>query len=592
MKKSLTKTLAFVLAMLMLLTTVPMSMFASAACDHSYNVVPAHPATATTHGNVKYYKCPTCGNCFDKAGSTVEKDESEFITHLYSEWVPDPETDKDALVTAATCKDQAVYKKKCLVAGCGKLSPTDTFKFGDTLPHTRPVVEEGLEWLQYTVPANADCTAAAFTRTINCTKCGEAIESKNFAKGAHKLRAVPTVAATCQRVGHKAGVMCENCLKYTEGGAELSKVPHNIITTKEAKEATCTQGGWTAGTKCSMCDTQTVESKPVEPLMHKDGMIEVKKKDRTCLEDGYRMDATICKFCDYVFEPTGYDTAAVVIKAPGHHTYTHYAAQTATTSTEGWKEHWRCTQIPGVTEYFTRPKILKTVNGKDTWVDITKDDPEYASYTLNDGKFAYQQVTEASVMIPVVGHDHRWTVVKAKSYAKTCTKDGLEVRKCGICGKEVETVLPAEGHKWDWTIVQEPTCTKEGVMMHQCTVCKESDGITTSVPKGEHKWKLTGNADCTKGGNATYTCEICGATKQEPITLQTRHTDANDDGVCEVCNTKFCNCLCHNQKWYGKILYYFVKIWWQYFGIREKCASADCDKVHYTKQQDPIPDVT
>ena len=162
MKKTFTKALALVLALLMLMTAVPMGVFAvdPINCDHSYELVPATEAKANKHGNTKYYKCPTCGACFATPGGAMIK-ESTTVIHYYSHWNPtDSEEDQKALVSAATCQKKAVYYKKCCVKDendveCGLLG-TETFEYGELSGH------EATDWL---VPSGADCTVAGFTES-------------------------------------------------------------------------------------------------------------------------------------------------------------------------------------------------------------------------------------------------------------------------------------------------------------------------------------------------------------------------------------------------------------------------------------------
>ena len=126
-------------------------------------------------------------------------------------------------------------------------------------------------------------------------------------------------------------------------------------------------------------------------------------------------------------------------------------------------------------------------------------------------------------------------------------------------------------------------------MVQQCKVCKTTNQ-STELDLAAHDMKLTEKADCTKGGNAVYKCAVCGYTETKAVPKRDSHKDDNHDGYCDECGTQFCTCLCHNDKWYGKLLYYFVKIWWQYFGIKEKC---ECGVVHYTKTQtNVVPNVT
>ena len=117
------------------------------------------------------------------------------------------------------------------------------------------------------------------------------------------------------------------------------------------------------------------------------------------------------------------------------------------------------------------------------------------------------------------GHtpDTEWTVKKEA----TCTKDGLKVKLCTVCGNEVEKeVIPKLDHAWNLGIVTtEATCTEEGVRTYTCSRCGYTK--TESIPAtGIHDWdngEETTAPTCTKEGVRTYHCRNCEETKTEPI---------------------------------------------------------------------------
>ena len=598
MKKSFIKALALVLAVLMLMTAVPMGVFATdPPCAHaSITKISAKAASSSGHGYIACWKCNSCGKYSINSDPFTALDEESVIVHYFApdnEYVLD-DSNKDKLKSEATCKTGNVYYKKC--KHCDVYSDSLTFEDDARVAHT-----PADEW---TVPTGADCETADFTKRLLCTVCGEdAVEPILIKKGEHEEDPRPDIEPTCQKEGHKAGIYCTKCCKYLpgQGGEPIAKKPHDVQLLKKGTPATCTEPGTEDVKICIMChgkdtlvggkmsDNGEITANVITKLGH--NVKDVTAKPKTCLEDGYKMDARICVRCGLSLSPQGAD---VLDKAPGFHVYEEVPAKAALTTSQGCKKHWECKQSKDkdnntIVEYFTRPTKTVTVNGQQTQAYITVKDAEAAHYTLNDGIYVYQQVNKDDVIIPALPHDHQWRVDQDKSYAKTCVKDGLQVTYCEMCGEEVETVLTATGHKWECVTIIEATCTKEGTMMQKCSVC-QAEGASAPKAKTAHDWEQIETADCTKGGTAKFKCRVCQTEEVKQVTKRDSHIDANNDGICDECGTQFCKCICHNQKWYGKLLYYFVKIWWQYLGMKEKC---ECGAVHYTKATTTdIPSVT
>ena len=79
--------------------------------------------------------------------------------------------------------------------------------------------------------------------------------------------------------------------------------------------------------------------------------------------------------------------------------------------------------------------------------------------------------------------------------AATCTEAGKAFKKCSVCGKEVEEVIPAKGHTW-----VEGAVTVDGAKGTQeieCSVCHEKSSVTGGVC-GTFAW-----ADALQSGGAS-----------------------------------------------------------------------------------------
>lgn len=95
--------------------------------------------------------------------------------------------------------------------------------------------------------------------------------------------------------------------------------------------------------------------------------------------------------------------------------------------------------------------------------------------------------------------------------AATCTKDGVSLRICSICGAVEEKSVPATGHKFGaWTVTKAATCTESGISTRKCSVCGTEE--TMIVPSLGHSMTATAGkaATCTEAGNSAYwTCSRC-----------------------------------------------------------------------------------
>ena len=93
-------------------------------------------------------------------------------------------------------------------------------------------------------------------------------------------------------------------------------------------------------------------------------------------------------------------------------------------------------------------------------------------------------VIVANDVVPATGHTAGEIVTITPA---TCTKNGEGTGSCTVCGEVLETVeIPALGHKaGDWETVLEPTTETEGKKIKKCTVCGETleEGVIAKLPK-------------------------------------------------------------------------------------------------------------
>ncbi|MCM1365065.1 MAG: GBS Bsp-like repeat-containing protein [Faecalibacterium sp.] len=186
-------------------------------------------------------------------------------------------------------------------------------------------------------------------------------------------------------------------------------------------------------------------------------------------------------------------------------------------------------------------------------------------------------------------HAHSYTSTVTK--AATCTQTGTKTFKCSICGNTYTESIPATGHKAVTDKAIAATCTSEGKTEgSHCSVCGTAIKAQTTVAKLEHKYTATVNQpDCTKEGEKVYTCSVCGDTYTEMIPPMLNHTDANNDGKCDICGKDAdiasidpitpdtCDHLCHKSGFVG-FIYKLILPLWKLFKINKTCS---CGAAHY-----------
>lgn len=342
----------------------------------------------------------------------------------------------------------------------------------------------------------------------------------------------PAVAPTCTEEGKQTyecthirdddGAVCHYIKTVV-----LSATGHKWVE-KAAKAPTCTEKGYTADKRCSVCGYVEYESTDVAALGHTWGEYEETESD--CKTNGYKV--RYCTVCH------AEDTATKVIK-PLDSTKHKEITVTGTAAT--------CTEN-GMTDYTmceTCGAILKAGNTIITeghqW-EITpavKPTCEEVGYTVGKVCTVCKAVDAVRTEIPATGHDYK--LVEAKD--ATCTENGNTAGYvCKNCGGSYGgyTVIPALGHDFvDLTVTKEATCSEEGLKEGGCSRCG-ADHVEEVIPKLPHTPVVIEAVDatCSKYG---YTegekCSVCGTVTVEPQQIKKLdHTwEKLSDGQAATC---------------------------------------------------------
>ncbi len=144
-------------------------------------------------------------------------------------------------------------------------------------------------------------------------------------------------------------------------------------------------------------------------------------------------------------------------------------------------------------------------------------------------------------------------------------------------------------YETEWTVDVEPSCVTEGSKSHHCKTCDSKIDVIV-LPATGHKNVVTGEKapTCSETGLTGETkCSVCGEIlkMQEIIPATGKHTDENNDGLCDRCGTDLgtnnpsenCSCICHS-KGFSAFIYKLIRIFLKLFKINPVC---ECGAAHY-----------
>ena len=210
--------------------------------------------------------------------------------------------------------------------------------------------------------------------------------------------------------------------------------------------------------------------------------------------------------------------------------------------------------------------------------------------------------------VEAIDHDYRVIVY----VPATCEEATYEYVVCAVCGDDDEIYTgEALGHNWDTLVVdKQVTCGQTGRQHSICSRCNAA-GNYEELPKLGHVWDEEGftpdmleyddgiyvaasDATCEfEGHNGYYKCLKCSYDqhldeewRKDNIIAKKDHEDNDGNGKCDGCNAKLygdegnksCDCICHKENWFSKIIYKILCFFWRLFGIGKSC---DCGAVHY-----------
>lgn len=153
--------------------------------------------------------------------------------------------------------------------------------------------------------------------------------------------------------------------------------------------------------------------------------------------------------------------------------------------------------------------VLDTAAKGNYSVSVTA---EANNWDEEDVVFAVSAGSIAVTVPPCPNNAHDWDWDESKCTSPTCTKPGITVGTCKICGTYFEGTAAALGHEpGEWTVSKEASCSETGLKIKVCGRCSETVETETiaKLAHTEGEWEVTKAATCTEKGTKAMKCTVC-----------------------------------------------------------------------------------
>ena len=303
-------------------------------------------------------------------------------------------------------------------------------------------------------------------------------------------------------------------INYVNGVWGGKPCTHENTELRGAKEATCTEPGYTGDTCCKDCNEKIADGEVIPALGHdwNDGVITTAP---TCENAGVKtITCTRCK-----------ETKTEAVNATGH-TLVQIPEKPATCTEPGHKAGTKCSVCGAILSG------LEEIPAKGHAVVIDPAvEPTCTKTGLTEGKHCSvcNEVIVAQKIIPAKGH----TVVVDPAVGPTCTEPGkTEGKHCSVCNEVIvaHEIIPAIGHKPVIRDAKDATLTEDGYTGDTyCSVCNEFLEKGEVIPKSGAviTWVVNGTQTTQvyeKGKTPTFP-----GTPEKPETARYRYVFAGWD---------------------------------------------------------------
>ena len=331
--------------------------------------------------------------------------------------------------------------------------------------------------------------------------------------------------ATCTEDGYSGDTYCKDCNEKISGGEIIPALGHDWGEWTVTTPATCTEKGEEKRT-CKRDGCNATETRKIDATGHTS--VEVSEKPATCTEPGHKA-GTKCSVCGKTL------SGMEEIPAKGH-TEVIDPAVAPTCTTPGKTEGKHCSVCNKV---IVAQEVIPA-KGHTVVVDSAVE-PTCTEPGKTEGKHCSvcNAVIVAQQEIPAKGH----TEVIDPAVEPTCTTPGkTEGKHCSVCDKVIvaQEVIPAKGHTEVIDPAVEPTCTTPGKTEGKhCSVCNAVIVAQEVIPAKGHTEVIDPAVEptCTEPGKSEGKhCSVCNAVivAQEVIPAK-GHTEVIDQAVEPTC---------------------------------------------------------
>ena len=477
-------------------------------CEHgSSHLEGVKAATCTEDGFSGDKVCDTCG-------LTIETGHSDSaLGHDWSnengkctrcEATHEHSFGEGTTITELTCTQDGEVDYECSECGYIKKEITQA---------------TGHQWGEWTITTPSTCTTRG-KKVHTCAICSKS-ESEELPLAQHTPATINAKDATCTEKGYTGDKECSVCHTIIEVGKDIPATGHKWKDWVVTKKATCT----TDGEKIHECETcGETESEVIPATGHQPEL--KNQKDSTCTTHGYSGDE-VCKNCGETIKegeelpltphtPKKEEGVPATCTEDGHegNTVCEVCGETLATGKtlsklgHDWtNEKGECTRCGEKHEHsFGEGKTI-------TELTCTQDGE--IDFTCSKCGYIKKEITQAT--------GHQWGEWKT-TLTQTCTTDGEQVRKCSKCTETETKTLKATGHKPETVGAKAATCKEEGYTGdEECKVCHETLNKGTTIPKTDShswgEWKTALAPTCTTKGEESRTCTICGKVETKSLPL-------------------------------------------------------------------------
>jgi len=326
--------------------------------------------------------------------------------------------------------------------------------------------------------------------------------------------------ATCSEEGYTYYEVCTVCGEIVKGKEPVAKNPDNHTAVKyaEKKWETCTEDGYEAYYYCDDCGWKGNTYKVIPAPGHSYKTVDWKVKPN-CSTVGIMYER--CEWCKDLIE-------VEKTTAPDTHNAITVPAKNNSCTEDGYNTYDKCKDCGVILSNNGVLPVTKAYGHKYQTVDW-KVKPDCVTVGI-----MYERCAHCKDLIEVEKaknpDGHKWSTVPAKN--NSCTEEGYKsYDKCTLCGKiatadgQVPVTKPY-GHAWiDSAVVKAATCTEAGVMKQRCTHCNATQEVEIKkLPHDETKeTNLSYPATCTTDGKDVYVCKTCDEFLREEVLPKAEH---------------------------------------------------------------------